>query len=63
MKTALIVGLAVLLVMMSVVPMMGTSFAESVPPMPNGEGEDGEYDERTCPFSGKKSSVNMYTNF
>lgn len=55
----LVIGLAALLVMMSVVPMLDSSFAESVP-LP--DGEDGDHDEKTCPYSGKKMSVNALPN-
>lgn len=57
----LVVGLAVLLVMMAAVPMMDSSFAQSVPPMP--DGEDGEHEGRTCPVTGKTLATDPSTGF
>ena len=56
----MVVGLAILLVMMAGVPMMESSFAQSTPPMPNDE--DGEHEGKTCPFTGKSTAVNYFTN-
>ena len=46
--------------MMAGVPMIESSFAQSAPPMPNDE--DGEHEGKTCPFTGKSTTVNYFTN-
>ena len=56
----LVIGLAVLL-MMAAVPMMDSSFAQSVPPIP--DSEDGEHEGKTCPVTGKKLATNPFTGF
>ena len=57
----LVVGLAVLLVMMAAVPMMDSSFAQSVPPMPDDEGDD--HEGKTCPVTGQRLAAHPFTNF
>lgn len=57
----MVVGLAVLLVMMAAVPMMDSSFAQSVPPMP--DSEDDDHEGKTCPITGQKLATNPFTNF
>ena len=57
----LVIGLAVLLVMMAAVPVMESSFAQPVLPMP--DGEDGEHEGKTCPVTGQRLAASPSTGF
>lgn len=58
----LVLGLVVLFALIATIPIMDSAFAQSVIPMPDSEGKDGEHEGKSCPFKNKTASINIGLN-